>query len=60
MTATRRAAPLRAECCPGCNSYLKQNYLENDAAAEPLADDLASLALDMRLERRAFIAWRPT
>ncbi|ENB9663374.1 formate dehydrogenase accessory protein FdhE [Pseudomonas putida] len=47
-------APLRAECCPGCESYLKQNYLENDAAAEPLADDLASLALDMRLDEEGF------
>ena len=47
-------APLRAECCPGCNTYLKQNYLENDAAAEPLADDLASLALDMRLDEEGF------
>ncbi|MFJ4155329.1 formate dehydrogenase accessory protein FdhE [Pseudomonas sp. NPDC089752] len=47
-------APLRAECCPGCNAYLKQNYLENDAAAEPLADDLASLALDMRLDEEGF------
>ncbi|MFJ4260396.1 formate dehydrogenase accessory protein FdhE [Pseudomonas monteilii] len=47
-------APLRAECCPGCESYLKQNYLENDAAAEPLADDLASLALDMRLDDEGF------
>ncbi|MCE1014878.1 formate dehydrogenase accessory protein FdhE [Pseudomonas monteilii] len=47
-------APLRAECCPGCESYLKQNYLENDAAAEPLADDLASLALDMSLDEEGF------
>ncbi|WP_273824160.1 formate dehydrogenase accessory protein FdhE [Pseudomonas asplenii] len=47
-------APLRAECCPGCQSYLKQNYLENDAAAEPLADDLASLALDIRLDEEGF------
>ncbi|EKT4524049.1 formate dehydrogenase accessory protein FdhE [Pseudomonas putida] len=47
-------APLRAECCPGCNSYLKQCYLENDSAAEPLADDLASLALDMRLDEEGF------
>ena len=47
-------APLRAECCPGCNTYLKQNYLENDAAAEPLADDLASLVLDMRLDEEGF------
>ncbi|NIF27846.1 formate dehydrogenase accessory protein FdhE [Pantoea sp. Tr-811] len=47
-------APLRAECCPGCQSYLKQHYLENDAAAEPLADDLASLALDIRLDEEGF------
>ena len=47
-------APLRAECCPGCNTYLKQNYLENDAVAEALADDLASLALDMRLDEEGF------
>ena len=47
-------APLRAECCPGCNSYLKQHYLENDAAAEPLADDLATLALDMCLDQEGF------
>ncbi|MFK3776045.1 formate dehydrogenase accessory protein FdhE [Pseudomonas sp. NPDC089406] len=47
-------APLRAECCPGCQGYLKQSYLENDAAAEPLADDLASLALDMRLDEEGW------
>lgn len=47
-------APLRAECCPGCQGYLKQSYLENDAAAEPLADDLASVALDMRLDEEGF------
>ncbi|WP_085626156.1 MULTISPECIES: formate dehydrogenase accessory protein FdhE [unclassified Pseudomonas] len=47
-------APLRAECCPECECYLKQNYLENDAAAEPLADDLASLALDIRLDEEGF------
>lgn len=52
-------APLRAECCPGCQSYLKQNYLENDAAAEPLADDLASLALDMRLDEEGFHRMAP-
>lgn len=47
-------APLRAECCPGCQAYLKQCYLENDAGAEPQADDLASLALDMRLDSEGF------
>ncbi len=43
-------APLRAEVCPGCNSYLKQIYLECDAEAEALSADLASLTLDMRLD----------
>lgn len=43
-------APLRAEVCPGCNSYLKQIYLECDADAEALSADLASLTLDMRLD----------
>jgi FdhE protein len=43
-------APLQAEVCPGCNSYLKLLYLENDADAEALSADLASLALDMRLD----------
>ncbi|MBF8780121.1 formate dehydrogenase accessory protein FdhE [Pseudomonas fulva] len=52
-------APLRAECCPGCNSYLKHSYLENDAGAEPLADDLASLALDLRLDEEGFARLAP-
>ncbi|WP_442111892.1 formate dehydrogenase accessory protein FdhE [Pseudomonas sp. NUPR-001] len=47
-------APLRAECCPGCKSYLKQLYLECDAEAEALSADLASLALDMRLDQEGF------
>ncbi|WP_313457643.1 formate dehydrogenase accessory protein FdhE [Pseudomonas sp.] len=47
-------APLQAECCPNCHSYLKQHYLENDAWAEPLADDLASLGLDLRLDEEGY------
>ncbi|MDN7141495.1 formate dehydrogenase accessory protein FdhE [Pseudomonas sp. JQ170] len=47
-------APLRAECCPGCKSYLKQIYLENDAGAEALSADLASLALDIRLDEEGY------
>ncbi|WP_339508200.1 formate dehydrogenase accessory protein FdhE [Pseudomonas sp. RL_35y_Pfl2_P42] len=53
----RRAAnqaPLRAEVCPGCNTYLKLLYLENDADAEALSADLASLLLDMRLAQDGF------
>jgi len=47
-------APLRAECCPGCKSYLKQVYLECDAEAEALSADLASLALDLRLDQEGY------
>lgn len=47
-------APLRAELCPGCNSYLKLLYLENDAEAEPLSADLASLVLDVRLAQDGY------
>jgi len=47
-------APLRAEMCPGCNSYLKLLYLENDANAEALSADLSSLMLDMRLAQDGY------
>lgn len=47
-------APLRAETCPHCHSYLKLLYLEHDADAEALSADLASLALDMRLDEAGF------
>jgi len=47
-------APLRAEVCPGCNSYLKLLYLENDAEAEALSADLSSLLLDMRLAQDGY------
>ncbi len=54
-TATR---PIRHRCvpktCPGCRSYLKLLYLENDAEAEALSADLASLMLDMRLEQEGY------
>lgn len=53
-------APLRAECCPACESYLKQNYLENDAAAEPLADDPPAWRWTFAWTRRASIGWHRT
>ncbi|WP_085634053.1 MULTISPECIES: formate dehydrogenase accessory protein FdhE [unclassified Pseudomonas] len=46
---TAERAPLRAEVCPTCNTYLKLVYLENDPDAEALSADLTSLLLDMRL-----------
>ncbi|EIK95443.1 formate dehydrogenase accessory protein [Pseudomonas sp. M47T1] len=47
-------APLRAETCPHCHSYLKLLYLEHDASAEALSADLASLTLDLRLGEEGF------
>jgi FdhE protein len=37
----------RAEACDACHSYLKLFYLERDTGAEPHADDVATLALDL-------------
>ncbi|MBC9000255.1 formate dehydrogenase accessory protein FdhE [Pseudomonas sp. N40(2020)] len=47
-------APLRAEVCPSCNTYLKLLYLENDADGEALSADLTSLLLDMRLAQDGY------
>lgn len=47
-------APLRAETCPHCGSYLKLLYLEHDADAEALSADLASLPLDLRLDEEGY------
>ncbi|SEK33054.1 FdhE protein [Roseateles sp. YR242] len=38
---------VQAECCESCGHYLKQVYMEKDLQVEPLADDLASLTLDL-------------
>ncbi|TDX26178.1 Tat proofreading chaperone FdhE [Modicisalibacter xianhensis] len=41
--------PVQAETCGNCNSYLKIMPRELDGRLEALADDLASLALDLSL-----------
>jgi FdhE protein len=38
---------VRAECCDDCGHYLKIVHMDKDAQAEPVADDLASLTLDL-------------
>jgi FdhE protein len=45
---------IRAETCDSCRSYRKILYQEHDAAVEPLADDLASVALDLLLTEAGF------
>ncbi len=53
-----KEGPAKAESCPQCKAYTKILYAEKDPAAEPMADDLASLALDVLMNdtgwRRAF------
>lgn len=40
-------AAVQAECCDDCHSYLKILHTERDPFVEPVADDLASLTLDL-------------
>lgn len=48
------AAARRAEACDECKSYLKIFYQEKDPQVDPVADDLASLALDMLVDEQGF------
>jgi FdhE protein len=45
---------VRAECCNVCSSYRKILYQEKDSAVEAVADDLASLALDLLVSEAGF------
>lgn len=47
-------AAVKAESCGDCGTYLKMLYQEKDPALEPVADDLASLVLDARMEQEGF------
>jgi FdhE protein len=38
---------IKAECCDECGSYLKIMYQDRDPNIEPVADDLATLSLDL-------------
>ncbi len=38
---------VQAECCETCGHYLKQVHMEKDLQVEPMADDLATLTLDL-------------
>lgn len=44
----------RAECCDTCRTYRKIFYQEKDGGIEPVADDLASLALDLLLSEAGY------
>lgn len=49
-----RDAPIKAESCGDCESYLKVLHLSRDRELDVFADDLASLALDAEMEREGF------
>ena len=45
---------LRAECCESCHGYSKVIYIDKVRSPEPLADDLASLGLDVLVGEEGF------
>jgi FdhE protein len=45
---------LKAESCDECHTYRKIGYLEKDMEIEPLADDLASLTLDLLMNEAGY------
>lgn len=47
-------AAVKAESCGDCGTYLKILYQEKDPHVEAVADDLASLVLDARMEEEGF------
>ncbi|WP_299015634.1 formate dehydrogenase accessory protein FdhE [uncultured Photobacterium sp.] len=48
-------APIRAETCDECQSYLKIMFTEKDLQIDPVADDLSSLILDIKLNETALL-----
>ena len=48
-------AAIRSESCGSCKSYLKIMFQEKEPKVEVIADDLASLFLDMEMEERGFM-----
>jgi FdhE protein len=40
---------VKAESCDECGTYLKISYMDKDPHADPVADDLATLALDLMM-----------
>lgn len=45
---------IKAETCEGCRSYRKIFYQDKDMYVEPVADDLASLALDVLMAEEGY------
>lgn len=48
----RRTAAVKAECCDQCGHYLKIAYMDKDPDVDVVADDLATISLDLLLGER--------
>jgi len=46
--------PISAETCDSCNSYLKIAYAAKDMEVDPVADDLATLSLDLLVDEAGY------
>ncbi|QCR34614.1 formate dehydrogenase accessory protein FdhE [Nissabacter sp. SGAir0207] len=47
-------SPVKAESCDDCGTYLKILFQEQDPNVEPVADDLATLVLDAKMEDEGY------
>ncbi|MGL5630986.1 MAG: formate dehydrogenase accessory protein FdhE [Azovibrio sp.] len=52
--AGKVSSAVRAETCDTCKSYLKITYQEKDHLVDPVADDLATLVLDMLVDEAGY------
>lgn len=48
------AGAIKAECCGNCRGYVKVFYQHRDPALDPVADDVASLGLDLLVREAGF------
>lgn len=48
------AGTIKAECCGSCRGYVKVLYQHKDTALDPVADDVASLGLDLLVRELGF------
>ena len=46
---------VRAESCPECQTYLKVVHQDKSPLADPVADDLATLTLDLLMDEAGFV-----
>jgi FdhE protein len=47
-------AAVQAECCDHCHGYVKTYFQDKDADVDPVADDLASLMLDVLVGQEGY------